>query len=409
MTPADQDQRAWGLWGGATPHLWEKKPGLEIKSSVDFFLEELRLPLMSTCQGDVTLTTANFTPIDYTNVPVGCPSVPSMCAATSLVTFTNAMQNSPSNNAISLCPGSAPFFGLTVVANLTYKITASVMLNLVGCSSPETASIFVVFLPTSAGPCTQTSGIAARCVSNSISMISLKNGANPVTIDGILDTAPSDGTYQLILCIGSGTCVSISPSASLRVQCAMVCLHGASLVHMATGQLKLKRMDQVQIGDQVTCLDAHNTSHTATVKKIHQCWLQPNWKSTPHDTVVLEPDSLGPGEPSHRLIIDPGHPICRQQEYTQRGKDALKPSAMFVLQNVQETDMNNNNNNEHPKMFLTKWTDEKVQNIENGGPSVRYDLELEHPDTTFVANGLVIQSRKSFSDPGYDHRFWHFR
>ena len=169
-----------------------------------------------------------------------------------------------------------------------------------------------------------------------------------------------------------------------------VCLHGSSLIQMKNGN---KRLDQIKEGDEV--LSGFNLDQYTQVKGVAQCWL--SLLGVDHDAIIFEPGSLSPSgdkEPSHRLIIDPGHPMCTQVEYLENGYDALRPAGTFweeLKGDKLELD--------HGQVLTKKWTDVFVQNE----PSVRYDLILEEPFNIYVANGMVVRAK------GYkDHRYKQF-
>lgn len=108
---------------------------------------------------------------------------------------------------------------------------------------------------------------------------------------------------------------------------------------------------------------------------------------TTHDAIIFEPNSLGENEPSERLIIDPGHPICIKKEYEEKGYSALRPAGTFWEELKGE------------KVYTKKWDDVFVQSEK----SVRYDLVLEEPFNTYVANDIIVRSA------GYkDHRYKQF-
>jgi hypothetical protein len=158
----------------------------------------------------------------------------------------------------------------------------------------------------------------------------------------------------------------------------ILCLHGSSMIKVKDGD---KRLDQVKIGDEV--LTGQNVY--AKVKNIAQCWL--TFMGTDHDAIIFEPNSLGPNEPIQRLIIDPGHPICTQKEYNKKGIEALRPAGSFWEELKGD------------KVYTKKWIDIFVQEE----PSVRYDLILQEPHNTYIANEIVVRSK------GYkDHRYKHF-
>ena len=160
----------------------------------------------------------------------------------------------------------------------------------------------------------------------------------------------------------------------------IACLHGSSLIQMKEGT---KRLDQVKEGDEV--LSGPNLDEYTQVKGVAQCWL--SFMGVDHDAIIFEPNSLGENEPTKQLIIDPGHPMCTKQEYLENGYDALRPAGTYWDELKGE------------KVYTKKWTDVFVQEE----PSVRYDLILEEPFNTYVANGIVVRSK------GYkDHRYQQF-
>ena len=155
----------------------------------------------------------------------------------------------------------------------------------------------------------------------------------------------------------------------------ILCLHGSSMIQMKEGT---KRLDQIKIGDEVL---SHNLKY-AKVKDIAQCWL--SFMGIDHDAIVFEPNSLGENEPSEKLIIDPGHPICTKKEYFEKGIEALRPAGSYWEELKSE------------KIYIKKWTDIFVQDE----PSVRYDLILEEPYHMYIANNIIVRSK------GYkDHRY----
>ena len=155
------------------------------------------------------------------------------------------------------------------------------------------------------------------------------------------------------------------------------CLHGSSLIHMKEGT---KRIDKIQSGDIVISDDKY-----AKVETVSTCWL--TFMGTDHDAIIFEKDSLGVNEPYKQLIIDPGHPMCTKQEYEEKGYEALRPAGSYWEELKCD------------KIYTKKWTDI----LEHDEPSVRYDLILEEPFNTYIANGMVVQSK------GYkDHRYKEF-
>ena len=170
----------------------------------------------------------------------------------------------------------------------------------------------------------------------------------------------------------------IQGQASLTV----ACLHGSSLIQMREG---CKRLDQVKEGDEV--LSGKNLDQYTKIKGIAQCWL--SFMNIDHDAIIFEPNSLGLNEPTQKLIIDPGHPICTKKDFLEKGFDALRPAGTYWEEFK----------NKSEQIYTKKWTDIFVQEE----PSVRYDLILEEPFNTYVANGIVVRSK------GYkDHRYKEF-
>ena len=147
----------------------------------------------------------------------------------------------------------------------------------------------------------------------------------------------------------------------------IACLHGSSLISTRNG---LKRIDQLIAGDEV--LSGPKLDELVKVDGVAQCWI-----STPgpeHDAVIFEPGSLRDEFPSERLIIDPGHPICTQEEFLNNGIESLRPAGSYI--------------NGDNKIYARKWTDPLIQEE----PSMRYDLVLPAPYCTYIANGLVVKS-----------------
>ena len=162
----------------------------------------------------------------------------------------------------------------------------------------------------------------------------------------------------------------------------VACLHGSSLIQMRNGT---KRLDQIKDGDEVVACVSDQEYMYAKVKGVAKCWL--SFLGVDHDAVIFEPHSLGLNQPSQRLIIDPGHPMCTQNEFLEKGTEALRPAGTYWEES--------NGHQIHTK----KWTDIFVQEE----PSVRYDLILEKPFNTYIANGMVVRSK------GYkDHRYKEF-
>jgi hypothetical protein len=156
----------------------------------------------------------------------------------------------------------------------------------------------------------------------------------------------------------------------------VACIHGSSLIQMRNGT---KRLDEIEKGDEV--LSGTNLNEYAKVKDIAKCWL--SFLGTDHDAIIFEPYSVGNNK---HLIIDPGHPMCTQEEYLKEGYDALRPAGTYWEE-------------ENVQVITKKWTDIFVQSE----PSIRYDLILETPYNIYIANGVVVRAK------GYrDHRYKQF-
>ena len=169
---------------------------------------------------------------------------------------------------------------------------------------------------------------------------------------------------------------------SSDVNIFVACLHGSSMIQIKDGT---KRLDQIKEGDEVLSHSYSGQQEYTQVKGIAQCWL--SFMGVDHDAIIFEPNSLGTNEPDQQLIIDPGHPMCTQNEFLEKGPDALRPAATYWEEFKGD------------KVYTKKWTDVFVEDE----PSVRYDLILEEPFNTYVTNGIVVRSK------GYkDHRYKEF-
>ena len=146
------------------------------------------------------------------------------------------------------------------------------------------------------------------------------------------------------------------------------CLHGSSLIKTNQG---LRRIDEIKSDDLVLTGD----DQLAKVILVAHCWLSHIGKD--HDAIIFEPNSLNKDEPSERLIIDPGHPMCTKEEYLENGYEALRPAGSYWEELKSD------------KIYSKKWTDVLVQEQ----PSRRYDLILEEPFNTYIANGMIVASK----------------
>jgi len=153
------------------------------------------------------------------------------------------------------------------------------------------------------------------------------------------------------------------------------CIHNSSKILMANGSYKL--VTDVTSGDELFSPDCKTT----TVKEVVPCWL--NVPNNPyHKCIVFEKDSLAPNMPNERFIIDPTHPMSTLKDYENNGLVVAKD---FVNgKTIYKTDYK-----EVQEMF--------PENMKHN----RYDIVLTKGDT-YVANNVVVKSRVSINNAGYD-------
>lgn len=193
------------------------------------------------------------------------------------------------------------------------------------------------------------------------------------------------GFFQLSF---NDTPQTISPHVDLTAQTTNVaqgsvtltiaCIHGSSLIQTQSG---LKRIDTLTDKDYVLSGDHLDTY--VKVKSVAQCWI-----STPgpsHDAIIFEAGSLGEDLPSERLIIDPGHPMALKSDFIKSGINSLKPAGTYLDDICSD------------KIYTRKWTDPIIQ----ADSSLRYDLILEEPYLTYIANNIVVRTM------GYNHSYGH--
>ncbi len=164
-----------------------------------------------------------------------------------------------------------------------------------------------------------------------------------------------------------GSRVTISGSVVI-----MACLHAYSIVMTNYGNKFIK---DITIADKVLTANGQY----AQVKSVIQCWITTPGPS--HDAVVFEQYSLTQVLPFQRFIIDPGHPIKLNSQ------DDFRPAGEFV---------------NGDKIHIKKWKDESIQ---NPTPSIRWDLVLEDGFDNYIANGLIVKSRKDSENIGYVHSY----
>lgn len=164
----------------------------------------------------------------------------------------------------------------------------------------------------------------------------------------------------------------------------VICLHGSSKVLMADGSTKNLR--DVEGGDLVRAADGKEAKVVERVR----CWRNPIEKDDPHRCAIFEPDSLGEGVPSERLLVDVGHPIGRLSEFSELGSGGLLPAIQFA-EGLGEG-----------QARVVSWSE-----AEDYLPDAwwRYDLILEEGTCgAYIVNGgVVAKARNSVLDPGYHH------
>ena len=154
---------------------------------------------------------------------------------------------------------------------------------------------------------------------------------------------------------------------------------------MVTTEKELIKIKDLKINEKILTGD----NKYAKVLDVVQCWLRiPD--NPYHNCIIFEPGSLGENQPSEKLIIDPGHPICLLEEYKKNGIDALKKAGEFINEN-------------NKRIYVSDWADPSL------GDDIdirkRYDIVLEPPYKTYIANNIVILSRESSMYAGYNHQY----
>lgn len=150
------------------------------------------------------------------------------------------------------------------------------------------------------------------------------------------------------------------------------CLHGGSLVSTPQG---LKRMDQLTVQDQVLT----SSGEYAPINEICRCWIAPGNGLNAYQALVIEKDALGSNLPDAQVILDPGHPIGIHPI-------SLKPAGSYAEGN--------------DKIYYTLWSDVELTREKT---LTRYDLILEEPYHDYMVHNLVVRSRKSSKEAGYEH------
>lgn len=217
-----------------------------------------------------------------------------------------------------------------------------------------------------------TAGITYSCTF-SFSASTLNNNT-PGTVGTVQLIFPNTGTvtppFNLI---SDGTTVTGMITVTLN------CLHGNSIIVTQNGNKLIKNTVE---GDKVLTANGQY----ATVTCVTSCSIK-HPIGLFHNAVIFEPNSLASGIPTERFIIDPGHPIKLNKD------DEFKPAGDFIT---------------GENIYLRKWNDEIVQGSDPE-PSIRWDLVLEPAFDNYIANGVIVKSRKTpGSDAGYYHgyKYW---
>lgn len=197
------------------------------------------------------------------------------------------------------------------------------------------------------------------------------------------------------------------------------CLHHSSLIQMEkAGQSTPIYL--LQPGDRVRLADGQ----VGIVDQVVECPLaDASNRGASHLCLIFEPDSIAPGIPTQRLAIDPGHPICKPEDFLERGHDALwmarsyatrfmspagKSPTLCTWETVHEH--MSDNSKDAPLQQLqqsTKDTKAHLQQQPGLSHSMRFDLILQGKSVgprAYLANGVAVLSRPSAEFPGYDHR-----
>jgi len=148
----------------------------------------------------------------------------------------------------------------------------------------------------------------------------------------------------------------------------IICLDKDSSILMADQSVKL--IGDIQRGDWVA--GDLGVSKKYQVARVNKQNLDANH---PSNLLIFEVDCLGNNQPSKKLIITENHPIIYQ--------DARRPA--YCFQNCPGVTY-------HQKMPASL-----ILSKDDLGKYSLYDLQFEH-DGTYVANGLIVQSRSPYSE-----------
>lgn len=167
---------------------------------------------------------------------------------------------------------------------------------------------------------------------------------------------------------------TISSTASFIVE---LCIHRSSVIKLANGTEK--EIDKIEPGTKIIAADS------SVVKIIEAVRCQISDPDGNCGTcIVFEPDSIAPGIPSKRFGADAGHPIGMIDTYS--GNHMLKPAKEFINGST---------------IYAAKW--DSVADL-FVGDNHRYDIVMpEDSCGAYIANGVVVKSRQSRMEPGYNY------
>lgn len=212
--------------------------------------------------------------------------------------------------------------------------------------------------------------------------ITLAPGTYSATISANTTMADAGSVFSNIttmqIQIGGATGLNQSIISSATASVA-ICIHGSSRIKLANGEEI--EISKIQPGEKILGGD----DNISPVIEAVPCWAGIKNKIFT-DCVIFEPNSISEGVPNYRLAIDPGHPICTPEEYLKEGNKALKPAKSYLKEK---------------SIYTVKWN--KVAAL-LPGENRRYDIIMsEDSCKTYIANGMVIQARKTRQQPGYKY------
>ena len=209
-------------------------------------------------------------------------------------------------------------------------------------------------------------------------------GFYDVVVTATTTVGPDDGqTFPntAILTYRFNTNTVTLPPASATAS-VVVCIHKTSMIQLADGQ-ELGISDLLP-GQEIMSADGSVSQIIESVP----CWITDK-NNVCGKAVIFEPDSLGPGVPSKRFAIDPGHPMALPEDYKKHGNEALRPAKTYL------------DEIENKEIYLTMW--DKVSSL-LPGENRRYDIVMKDDSCkAYIANGIVVKARQNRVEPGYSY------